>query len=470
MKSRNKQLVLLAIFFLYAFIIYYYDYGISVTPLDPSFFLPAFLLLIVPISLVTGFFGAFPGLLTSCASFTVYLLFNERTNSDIFSGMVVFLGFGLMLYAILKNKESRIAALDEEKRHLASKNTSLENSFIQETNRYNMLLILLSDMANRMGQSLDTASLFNIITDFLKDVLHVRKCAVFIHESHDDSYIPVITIGYDQGNLNCTVKRDKGLTGYSVRNKIIVTSEEAAGSSELKAAAEEDPLPVKIAVPVIFEDKVICLIAINDILDMNEDTIRILYIFSNLISISFQNTKVFEAVEKLSLEDPLTKLNNYRYLLSNFKENAGRHAIISLIMLDIDNFKKVNDRYGHLSGDRVLIKVAEALRGSLRRDNTVVARYGGEEFAVLLYGVSLQTAAEVAERIRKSVEDSVFSGAIEGLKVTVSLGVTEQMNSGLEAGMQSEDFLKLLIKNADEQLYVAKRSGKNIVKYSRDML
>ena len=469
MKSNNKRLVLPGVLLLYALIIYYYYYGMTVAPLNPSFFLPAYLLLIVPVSLVTGFFGAFPGLLTSCASFTIYILFNAKNTSDIFSGMVVFLGFGIILYSILKNKEIRMKALYAEKQNLLIKNENLDNRFFQESNRHNMLLILLSDMANRMGQSLDTASLFNIITDFLKDVLHVRKCAVFIHDNAEDRYIPVITIGYDDKSIDWTVRRGTGLTGYSVKNKTIVTADEAENSGDIRAAAAEDPEPVRIAVPVIFEDKVICLIAINDILEINEDTTRILFIFSNLISISFQNTRIFEAVEKLSLEDPLTKLSNNRYLLSNFRENMGRHGTISLIMLDIDNFKKVNDLHGHLAGDRVLVKVAEAMRGSIRKEEAVVARYGGEEFAVLLYGVPLKLAAEVAERIRKSAEDMTFSGAIEGLKVTVSLGVMEQKKPA-ECGAQPEDCLKLMIKKADELLYEAKRSGKNVVKYDPDML
>ena len=123
------------------------------------------------------------------------------------------------------------------------------------------------------------------------------------------------------------------------------------------------------------------------------------------------------------------------------------------MLIDIDDFKKVNDDFGHLVGDRTLIRVADILRRKLRPED-VITRWGGEEFAVLIEGETLKSAAETAQKIREAVEEDMMLGEILGRPLTVSIGVGELTT------LESQDGL---IHKVDEALYKAKRTGKNQV-------
>ena len=161
-----------------------------------------------------------------------------------------------------------------------------------------------------------------------------------------------------------------------------------------------------------------------------------------------------EELERLSTSDALTGLHNRRYLTQRLSEElvrSYRHkGSFSVLMADVDEFKKYNDAFGHPAGDEVLKKVASILLGSTRSVDCT-ARYGGEEFAVLLTGTAGDVAAEVAERIRARVEGQEFAGR----KITLSIGIAEFPANGQTADE--------VISNADEALYEAKRKGRNKV-------
>jgi len=165
-----------------------------------------------------------------------------------------------------------------------------------------------------------------------------------------------------------------------------------------------------------------------------------------------------ELIEK-AIKDHLTKLYNRLYLEEESVreiEKAKRYGYpISLIMFDLDDFKKVNDRFGHNRGDEVLVKFADILRSKIRGTDIPV-RFGGEEFVVLLPHASTEEAIKVAERIREEFERTLFRFDSEVIKLTVSAGVSSCEPSE-ECGLE-----KLLYK-ADKALYEAKRSGKNRV-------
>ena len=161
-------------------------------------------------------------------------------------------------------------------------------------------------------------------------------------------------------------------------------------------------------------------------------------------------------LKKLSITDGLTGLFNHRYtmdVLSRLvEENIRYRQPLSISMLDIDNFKKANDEYGHIFGDEVLIKISNSIESCLRKTD-MVGRYGGEEFLVLFAHTNLKGAAESVERIIKSVENLKWEK--ENFKVTISAGVYEK---------KDED-ATTLIKKADDLLYAAKKKGKNRVEF-----
>jgi diguanylate cyclase (GGDEF)-like protein len=152
----------------------------------------------------------------------------------------------------------------------------------------------------------------------------------------------------------------------------------------------------------------------------------------------------------------LTGLFNHRFIIDTLArlidENNRYKQPLSIAMFDIDNFKKVNDKYGHLFGDEVLARVASFIEGTLRKTD-MVGRFGGEEFLVLFVLTDLKGAAESAKRIVEGVEQIKWDG--KNLKVTISGGVCEKAGEDISA----------LIKKADSLLYAAKEKGKNRVEY-----
>jgi diguanylate cyclase (GGDEF)-like protein len=169
---------------------------------------------------------------------------------------------------------------------------------------------------------------------------------------------------------------------------------------------------------------------------------------------------VMEKLEEVSITDDLTQIYNYRYLISRLHfefERAKRYGLsISLIMLDIDHFKVYNDNNGHLAGDDALKKVARLINGAIR-ETDIVGRYGGEEFAIILLHADLIQIEEVAERIRRTIEEAPFPNEeLQPMgKITVSMG-----GSCLCDGMET---MEDLIRSADGTLYKAKRNGRNQV-------
>jgi diguanylate cyclase (GGDEF)-like protein len=168
-----------------------------------------------------------------------------------------------------------------------------------------------------------------------------------------------------------------------------------------------------------------------------------------------------EKLLEISNTDPLTGLYNRRYLMEildkEFQRARRKKWTLSMIMLDIDHFKSVNDTYGHQNGDLVLVEVAKQLQYELRSYN-VAARYGGEEFVILMPESSQSETLFVAEKIRTSVQGIAFAKEMNGLIITVSLGVALFPAAKV-------DCIDSLIRQADEALYRAKHNGRNRVEF-----
>ncbi|MBJ9352029.1 GGDEF domain-containing protein [Citrobacter freundii] len=161
-----------------------------------------------------------------------------------------------------------------------------------------------------------------------------------------------------------------------------------------------------------------------------------------------------DSLNEVALKDPLTGVNNrlgFSTKIQNNKYGAGA----SVIAIDVDFFKEINDSFGHGVGDEVLVSLAQIIKSCCRSED-IICRFGGEEFVVFLPNTSVVTAECVAERIRSVIERTVFPN---NLRVTVSAGVATQ-----DDPLGGIDFL---LKNADDALYQAKREGRNkVIVYS----
>ena len=216
-----------------------------------------------------------------------------------------------------------------------------------------------------------------------------------------------------------------------------------------------------LTLPLAVEGEVIGCISLNSD-QPNAFDAQDLQFFSVIgyqMAATLKHFQRFSSIKNIAIYDTLTSLYNRRY----FEERLGGEAqksfysgnSLSLVMLDIDHFKKVNDTFGHAEGDRVLQGIASLLKTSVRRKDTV-ARYGGEEFILILPEAGIEEAAMISERIRRLVENTPFEIGQVRMNLTVSIGIS---NFPSHRPKSKEE----LVKMADLALYDAKRGGRNRV-------
>jgi diguanylate cyclase (GGDEF)-like protein len=171
-----------------------------------------------------------------------------------------------------------------------------------------------------------------------------------------------------------------------------------------------------------------------------------------------ERVRMMEKLQKLAITDGLTKLHNSRSFYSQIEVEVDRfnrykHPL-SLLLLDIDHFKHYNDTYGHLEGDKVLVRISQIIRSCLRKLDTAY-RYGGEEFTVILPETTCEEASNVAERIRIAVKAEKFDpDSKNDIVITISIGVTQY---------SPEEELSAFIQRADKAMYSSKQNGRNKV-------
>ncbi|HDY84274.1 hypothetical protein LCGC14_0580360 [marine sediment metagenome] len=183
-----------------------------------------------------------------------------------------------------------------------------------------------------------------------------------------------------------------------------------------------------------------------------------------VISACLENARLQESIKQLGLLDPLTAINNRRFFDQRVIEETSlaqrNNTPLSCLFIDLDHFKSINDQYGHQAGDNVL-KQAAKIFTDIMRTSDILARYGGEEFVILLTNTPLQTAYDIAERIRKIIAAHDFKiSSSQSLSITLSIGIAVLDESKRINTSQQ------LIKAADEAVYDAKLNGRNRVHHA----
>lgn len=214
-----------------------------------------------------------------------------------------------------------------------------------------------------------------------------------------------------------------------------------------------------VSIPLMIESEIIGVLNIND----NDNgfysvsDLDFALNVSEFVALSISNALLFETVQKLSVTDGLTGLDNHQQMKALLEKEiirCQRYALsLSIIMVDVDHFKNINDTFGHQKGDDVLLDFAATIK-NFCRSNDVAARYGGEEFILILPETKAEGAFYVAERIREKMAGKTFYHKGKDFKVTVSCGIAE-FNPEIIMNHAG------LIKIADQALYRAKHEGRN---------
>ncbi|MDD4929981.1 MAG: diguanylate cyclase [Gallionella sp.] len=211
--------------------------------------------------------------------------------------------------------------------------------------------------------------------------------------------------------------------------------------------------------PIFYKGVALGVIVLASAAGFSDEVKSRLDLFCQGMALALNNALTHDRLQKIAALDPLTGIYNRRFGMARLSEEFGRAVRattpVGVLMFDIDHFKKVNDTYGHLAGDRVLIQVAKTARAALR-EGDILMRYGGEEFLIILPGASKEDSLGVGEKLRRMVEDSSVADGDQVIRVTISVGATSYPEFEVTADQE-------LVKRADEALYQAKETGRNKV-------
>ena len=209
--------------------------------------------------------------------------------------------------------------------------------------------------------------------------------------------------------------------------------------------------------PLVYNDIPIGVLVLTSMKNYSEESVSRIGMLSQNLSLALHNAIIHEQMQRLAAIDPLTGLLNRRYGMIRLREEYSKavrsEGSLGIVMFDIDFFKKVNDTYGHLAGDRVLVRISKLVKPILR-EGDVLMRYGGEEFCAILPGASVEDSLKMSERIRFAVQESKVVYSEFEIKVTLSLGISSYPESDTEHEQE-------LLAAADEALYISKESGRN---------
>ncbi|MGH2789657.1 MAG: diguanylate cyclase [Actinomycetota bacterium] len=322
----------------------------------------------------------------------------------------------------------------------------------------------LQRVVERVGATLrsthDMGQILDSILSTAADAVSADAGCLWLFTGTRDELYPALSVGVNENALD-RLRVGEGVTGLSAERGITVVLPVKGGGP--KPARSEPHFPVTMAVPLFSSHRVTGVIVLyrNDAGEQfgRSDTETVAFL-AEQGGVAIENVLLHEEAQRLSLTDGLTGVWNRRYLQMQFKQtlaSANRFdRPFSVLLLDLDHFKNVNDNHGHQRGDSILIEFAQRVGAMLREIDTFV-RYGGEEFICLLSETDVSGARTTAEKIRQSISGDPFTSVGEDpVTLTVSIGVACYPLHG--SGYQS------LIEAADQALYRAKEEGRDRVR------
>lgn len=343
------------------------------------------------------------------------------------------------------------------------------SGFYMEMEQDTKNLEKIVEITGAISSTLDPNEVLRVVVSKVAEAMGAMRCSLVLIVNEREAYV---LASHD----NPTVKDLRiDLSLYpeimeAVKSKRVFTVDNMTGNAMMEPVKNKiEPLKdmsVLIA-PIVFDDEVLGTVVLRarrkyGFSEKEKDFCRIV---ANTAFHAIRNARLFERVAKekerlreMAIKDYLTSLYNHNFFYTRLEEEferAVRYELpLSLIMIDIDDFKRINDTYGHRVGDNVLKDMAGMIKMACRKTD-IVARYGGEEFAVILPHTAVKGATDEAERIRRIIEEHTYAGLLKD-KITISLGVAAYPYTGT---MTSGD----LVTRADNALYNAKRNGKNRV-------
>ncbi|MEW5947669.1 MAG: sensor domain-containing diguanylate cyclase [bacterium] len=357
----------------------------------------------------------------------------------------------------LSRQDRRIEELSEVKKKMERINLELNHRLIE--------LYIIHEITNAVSSTLELDEVLGKIMETIHSFLKVHDFCILLYNEATDALEVKSHFGVEvEGLSDVRFRPGEGITGKVFETGRARIVEDVHKEDEYKFYhGLRNDVRSFLSVPLVVRGRPIGVLNLHsgETGAFSEEERSLFQWVANQVAMAIDNARLFEMTKTLSVTDPLTGMYNHGYFQEKLSEEVERtrryHRPMSLLMVDVDHFKRVNDRFGHLHGDDVLRDLARLLRGRLRLVD-ISARYGGEEFAAILPEATVNEAKIVGERLRRTVEehDFVLKDLKRTINITISVGV-----ASLGDGSLTKDEL---INHADHALYLAKTSGRNRVR------
>lgn len=307
---------------------------------------------------------------------------------------------------------------------------------------------------------MSTLDLSELLDQTLKVVVEVSESqvgVVYLWDQAEEALVCQARYG-TQHDLT-PLKMGEGYAGRAAQDQEILIEPYVSAMTDatIESGFAKGEPKVVAYIPLIYKERLLGVLVLGTVNQYKDDELQLIGYLADQISIVLDNAIMHHRIQELSITDGLTGLYNRRYINDRLEElwaRAVRHGEhLTVILADIDNFKAINDTYGHDRGDEVICRISEIYRKGSRQED-LVARYGGEEFLVVLANTETQDAMVLAERIGKMAREQEYEWA--NRKVTLSIGVATY------PAVKAASYVEL-VRMADQAMYKAKLSGKDQV-------
>ncbi|OGM02057.1 MAG: hypothetical protein A2008_03545 [Candidatus Wallbacteria bacterium GWC2_49_35] len=320
-------------------------------------------------------------------------------------------------------------------------------------------LTTLYEISRAIASTLNLENVLNLAMKMINQLMNTKRCSIIILGRDGKEINARVSQGLSEDILRqIKLEGDESILNHVLRTKQPLLVKNLEQEAAFKSAqVSRYSTKSFMSVPLYIKEQVIGVINVTDKMDsssFNEDDLKLLVTLANQIASDVDNARLYE----MAVTDGLTETFNHKYFQQHLEKDIERskryREDLSILMIDIDHFKKCNDTYGHQEGNKILRKVTAILKSSIREVD-LLARYGGEEFAIVLPCTPKSGAYEIAQRMREIIEKSDFVLSNQQIRITVSIGIASFPE---DASLQFD-----LIRKSDIALYHAKKTGRNRV-------
>jgi diguanylate cyclase (GGDEF)-like protein len=317
-------------------------------------------------------------------------------------------------------------------------------------------LRVFHDVARALTSSLDLDSILGAIMQQMEQFFEPESWSLLIVDEEQKNLYYAVAAGKSAGNRNLRVDMGEGIAGWVAQyGEAVIVSDPA---SDPRFAAYAGSVRCAICIPLRSRDRTLGVIELVNYraATLTTETTAFLRVLCDYAAIAIQNVRAVERIQELTITDDCTGLYNSRHLFSVTESELERsrrfNLPFSLIFIDLDHFKRVNDLYGHLTGSRLLAEIARTIKHNVRGIDSAF-RYGGDEFIVLLPQTGKDAALEVTQRLLHSLHETKYllSEGLE-LRMLASFGIASYPEDG--------STIQEIIGAADEMMYLVKNSSR----------